>query len=356
MLNGSYNSTNAQRRNLETSILLSGALLIGVLFVAIQTPAQNTPLISGGAGFLTNTNAGNTSYLPTVMPLIAAPLGSHALAEGRATLLEDFFPKGGDQSGYSHVHYVALTYMQLDYLVNSHLTIVAGEFLTPFGSYNERLTPIWISNFEDAPLSFTLGIGTGSSVGGMIRGSAVSTSDYSIDYAAYYSAASSNQNFSSQNSWGGRSSIYIPRNRLELGASFARVNAQQKTNNVGVHAWWEPGDSSFKLRSEFDRGTHSQGYWMEADYRFSRLGGSDTGIGRLEPVFRWQEVFRNSPDPSDGLPSADTREIDAGLDYHLPHEVRINTSYSRQLSSTGNRNIWQTGIVYRFLFPAWRSK
>jgi hypothetical protein len=95
---------------------------------------------------------------------------------------------------------------------------------------------------------------------------------------------------------------------------------------------------------------------MEADYRLSRFGGPDTAIGRLEPVFRWQQIFRNSPDPSDGLPSAGMREVDAGLDYHLPHEVRINTSYSRQLSSTVNRNVWQTGIVYRFLFPAWRSK
>ena len=34
-----------------------------------------------------------------------------------------------------------------------------------------------------------------------------------------------------------------------------------------------------------------------------------------------------------------------GVDYHLPHEVQVNTSYSRELSSAGNRNIWETGIV-----------
>jgi hypothetical protein len=276
--------------------------------------------------------------------------------EGRAALLEDFYPNGSGGSGYSHLHYVALTYLQMNYLVSSHMTVVAGEFLTPFGTYNERLTPIWISNFQDAPLSFNLGIGTGSSVGGILRGSAVSTSSFSLDYAAYYSAASSNQNFNSRNSWGGRSSIYMPRKRLELGASFARVFAGEQTQNVGVHAWWEPSNSSFKLRSEYAHGTHSQGYWMEADYRLSRFGGSASMPGRLEPVFRWQQTFRNSPDPGDGLPSAETRQIDLGLDYRLPHEVRINSSYSRQLSSNGNRNLWATGIVYRFLFPAWRSK
>jgi hypothetical protein len=79
-------------------------------------------------------------------------------------------------------------------------------------------------------------------------------------------------------------------------------------------------------------------------------------IGRFEPVLRVQQTFRSQPDSEDGLPAADTQKVDFALDYHLPHEVRINTSYSRQLSSTGNRNIWQTGIVYRFLIPTWRGR
>ena len=66
--------------------------------------------------------------------------------------------------------------------------------------------------------------------------------------------------------------------------------------------------------------------------------------------------FAIAPDPSDGLPSADTKRADFGLDYHLPHEVRINTSYSRQFSATGNRDVWETGILYRFLFPTWKGK
>jgi hypothetical protein len=69
-----------------------------------------------------------------------------------------------------------------------------------------------------------------------------------------------------------------------------------------------------------------------------------------------QQTFRERPDPNDGLPSVNTQNAEFGLDYHLPHEVRINTSYSRQFASTGNVNIWQTGIVYRFLFPTWKGK
>jgi hypothetical protein len=340
-----------------TGLSLGAALgLASALFPATTAAAQNTPLISGGAGFLTSTKGGTTSYIPTIQPLIAAPLGDHLLVEARAAILQDFYQKGNEQAGYNRLHYSALTFLQLNYLATSRLTVVAGEFLTPFGTYNERQTPIWISNFQDAPLIFSLGVGTGSSVGGMVRGSAVSTPQFSIDYAAYYSAASSNQNFNSRHQWGGRAEVYFPQKRLEIGTSFTRMPGTVSANALGAHLWWQPAGAPLKLRSEYAHGPRAQGYWIEGDYRLSDFGGADTAIGRLEPVLRWQQTFRNGPGASDGLPSADTQRIDCGLDYHLPHEVRINTSYSRQLSTAGNRNIWETGIVYRFLFPTWRGK
>ena len=336
-----------------------GALLLMVYALSLtpHAAAQNTPLISGGVGFFTSTNAGNTTYLPVLNPVLVAPLGQHLLVESRATLLETYFPKGGGQVGYTSSPFLALSYLQLDYLATSHLTIVGGEFLTPFGTYNERLSPIWISNFQDAPLITSLGtMNSGSSVGGMLRGSAVSTPKFSIDYAAYFSAESNNMQFNAERSSGGRVSVYFPEKRLEIGTSYGRLLQGTQKNYSGAHLWWEPADTAFKLRSEYAHGPHSQGYWIETDYRLARFGGPETLLGRLEPVFRWQQTFRNSPDPTDGLPSADTQRTDFGIDYHLPHEVRINTSYARQFSSTGNRNVWETGIVYRFLFPTWKGK
>ena len=331
--------------------------LTGMLLIASQITAQDTPLISGGAGFVTLTNGGNTTYLPLLSPLIAAPLGPHFMVESRAMLIESFSPRSGERSGYDSSAFLGLSYLQLDYLANAHATVVAGEFLTPFGTYNERLTPIWIGNFEEGPLIFPLGtMGTASSVGGMLRGSAVSTSEFSLNYSLYFSAKSTNPQFDSERSTGGKAEVYFPEKGLELGTSYGRLLEGTKSNYIGGHAWWQPANTSFKLRSEYAHGPHSQGYWMETDYRLSRFGGEDSPVGRFEPVFRWQEVFRNSPDATDGLPSADTRRADFGLDYHLPHEVRINTSYSRQFSSIGNRNVWETGIIYRFLFPTWKGK
>lgn len=338
--------------------LLAAAIFFGTVFLGPSpVRGQDTPLISGGAGFITSTNGGNTTYIPIISPLLAAPLGSHILVESRATILDSYFPKGGGQAGYTSSSFVGLSYLQMDYLANRRLTVVAGDFLTPFGTYNERLTPIWISNFESAPLIFPLGVmGTASSVGGMLRGSAFSSSKVSLDYAGYFSAASTNEQFNSERSTGGRAALYFPQARLEIGTSYGRLLQGEHENFEGVHLWWAPADAPIKFRSEYARGPHSSGYWMESEFHLARSSDGNAFVKGFQPVVRWQQTFRKSPDSSDGLPAADTNAVDIALDYHFPHEVRINTSYSRQFASTGNRNVWTTGIVYRFLFPTWRGK
>jgi hypothetical protein len=342
----------AQRNWLAVALLAA----IAPPFIPLLN-AQDVPLISGGAGIITITDGGNTTYLPFVAPLLVAPLGNHLLVESRATILESFFPRGGGQSGYTHDSFLGLSYLQADVIASRNLTLVAGEFLTPFGTYNDRLTPIWIGNFADAPLLFSVGtMNTASSVGGMLRGSAYSNDKINLDYAAYFSAASTNQQFNAERSTGGRASLYFPNARVETGFSFGRLLENTRENYIGTHLWWEPDNSGFRLRSEYARAPHAQGYWVEADYRLSRFRSGDSLIGRLEPVLRIQQTFRSQPDSEDGLPSADTQRVDFALDYHLPHEVRINSSYSRQLSSTGNSNIWETGLIYRFLIPTWRGK
>jgi hypothetical protein len=329
------------------------------LAVATAHPgfAQNTPLISGGAGFFTSTDSGNTNYLPIVEPLLAAPLGKHVLVESRAALLESFSPNGGNKPGYNHMHSIGLVYLQGDYIASPHFTIVGGYFLIPFNTYNDRLTPIWIGNFQDVPLILSLGIlSSGSGLGGMVRGNAIARNKYTIDYAYFYSTRSANEQFSAHRGNGGRSTLYLPEQRLELGLSYDRLLQGTHENFYGAHAWWESSDTGFRLRSEFARGHHAQGYWVEADYRMQAFGGADSVIGRLEPVFRLQQTFRRDTVVSDGLPPVNTQRADFGLDYNLPHNTRILTSYARQFSATGDHNVWETGIVYRFLFPAWKGK
>lgn len=332
-------------------------LAVTMLCAAQYSAAQQTPLLSGGVGFLSNTKGGDTTYTPIIEPLLAAPLGTHILIESRAALIENFAPKGNGQPGYDHTHFVGLTYLQADYFVSPHMTIVAGDFLLPFNTYNERLSPVWINNFQDGPLIASLGLlSSGSGIGGMLRGSAISRPRYSIDYATWFSARSDNEQFNSKRSFGTRVSLYLPDKRLEMGLSYDRQLQGTRENFYGAHLWWEPANTAFRLRSEFARGHHAQGYWVEADYRTQAFGGINSWIGRFQPLFRMQQTFRRDKIVSDGLPLVNTQRADFGLDYNLPHNTRILTSYSRQFSSSGNENIWETGIVYRFLFPAWKSK
>ena len=338
------------------SIILT-SLTPSMLAQATSDSGHDTPLISGAVAFFTRTDGGKTNYSPVLTPLLAAPVGSRLLFESRANLVETFSPSGPNGT-YDHVHFAGVSYAQADYFVNPHLTLVGGYFLIPFGAYNERLTPIWISNLQDSPLIYSLGnVGSGSGTGGEIRGSVVSKANYSIDYAAYVSAGTTNFQVNSSRTAGGRVEVYFPNQRLEIGTSYGRdLEGTALANDAGFHVWWEPAQIPLKIRSEYAHGAHSQGYWIETDYRISQIHGPDTLIGRLEPVLRLQQTFRDSPGSEDLLPSANTQQVDFGLDYHLPHEVRINTSYSRQFSSTGNVNLWQTGVIYRFLFPAWKGR
>jgi hypothetical protein len=55
-----------------------------------------------------------------------------------------------------------------------------------------------------------------------------------------------------------------------------------------------------------------------------------------------------------GLPPANTREGEFGVNYYLQDGLKALGSYGRQFSSAGNFNLWTVGIAYRFLIPLGR--
>ena len=337
------------------SIMPYALVWVAILSVARFAVSQDTPLISGAVAFLSNTNKGTTTLDFTVMPMVAIPVTQHFLFETRGSFLEAVTQRNNGQSRQTRLNR-SVVYLQLDYLATRHMTIVAGKFITPFATYNERLSPIWIGNFQDGPIIFGIGNVGGSGTGGEVRGSLLSNGKVTVDYTAYFSANVTSSQFKSSRATGGRIEAYFPSSRLEIGTSYGRMFEGNHQNASGVHLWWQPQGGPLSIKSEYAHGTHAQGYWIETGYRLSQFRGPDSVIGRFEPVFRMHQVFRNSPDSTDGLASADTQRADFGLDYFLPHETRINTSYSRVFSSTGNGNIWKTGLIYRFLFPAWPGK
>jgi hypothetical protein len=318
--------------------------------------AQNVPLIAGGLGFYTRTVGGNTQYnFPYLQPVGVLPLGDHLLIEARGEYAEFFSPVHGE--GYQSSSFRTMDYLQADVFAGDHATVVAGEYLIPFGTYNERLTQIWIKSFQDFPLIWGLGtMNTGVGVGGQLRGSLVSNGRVSVGYAGYYSANVVSAYFGAERSTGGQGQIYFPESGVEIGASYGRSLGATHENYEGVDLWWHPNESQFRFRSSYAHGANSEGYWLEVLSRLSHFGGPETFLGRFEPAFRMQQTFRQHPDPSDGTPSVNTQQADFGLNYYLPRGIHITTSYSRQFSAHGNVNIWETGIVYPILLPTWKGK
>ncbi len=346
-------------REIRLARLAVFLVAVGAAAGAVHTAvAQDTPLLSGGVGFFTSTNGGSTSYQPHIEPLVAAPIGPSLVVEGRGIVLEEFSPNGGGQSGYSHSHFASLLYLQGDYLATSHLTIVGGSYLIPFNTYNDRLSEIWIENLQDGPLTAGIGtMGTGTGVGGMLRAARQRLTANSTSATTRGSPRAAETCTSTPSAHPAGAGCSISRRRGWNWASHTILLLQGKHENFfGTHVWWEPKDTGLRLRSEYSHGEHAQGYWVEADYRTHAFGGPDNWVGRFEPVFRMAQTFRIDNLGSDSTSSVNTQRADFGIDYNLPHEVRILTSYGRQFNATRDTNIWETGIVYRFLFPAWKGK
>jgi hypothetical protein len=335
-------------RNIALFVLL---LLVGASVFA----AQNVPVISGGLGFLEGKNDGAYQFQPVVAPQFTSPIGRDLLFESRFYFGEGIARQDGTTGPYQGTFFKSTQYLQLDYIASPHLTFVAGRFLTPFGTYNERLSPIWIQNLQDSPLIVPIGDPDGSSDGAMVRGVVFSKPSVQVNYLGFFSAPTNNSQFLSSRQAGERIDVYFPGKRVEIGSSYVRLLQGTQTNSIGTHFWWEPWRFPLHVRSEYAHGPHAQGYWIESAYRLSQWRGEDSLVGRLEPVFRMQQTFRDSPGAGDGLPSTNTQQADFGFVYHLPHETRFGSSYARKFSSTGNANIWNMSLTYRFLFPAWRG-
>jgi len=332
------------RRALKTIVLM--------LMFALAAAAQSgVPIISGGAGLISTTNGGQTSFQPVVAPVVVVPLGSKFTVESRFDLRE-FIAKNanGDYEGQG---FTSIEYLQLDYHVAPQMTITAGRFLTPFNVYDERLTPIWIRNFEEAPIIFPIGTRTdGSSDGFMVRGAAVSKPVWELNYAAYFSTNSTIEKFQSGRAAGGRAGVFFTKPRLEIGTSYQRFLQDEHYNATGAYVWWQPREVPLDIRSEYAHAPGGQGYWVEGAFRFVNAPVGTSFIGRLEPLVRIQQFWRTKPFAGDALPANDQKKAEVGLNYHLPRQVRLNASYGRLLQTGGtDRNDWNVAVTYRFLFP-----
>jgi hypothetical protein len=313
------------------------------------------PLLTGGIGYFTNVEAGQTTLVPVFAPVLLVPLGDRWLIESRGEFSGEFLPQNGRLSGQLEKE---VDYAQVDYIANRFLTVTAGRFLTPFGIYNERLYPIWIRKLENVPIIFPLG--TGSSDGLMFRGGFALNSKANLNYAAYFSTLSTINKLDSDRLTGGRIGFFLPGPRLEFGASFQQLLQEDRSRSAGFHFGWQPNRVPLNLRSEYAwSGSKGNGYWIEGAYALSQVTRWQHALRRLELVGRAQQYFPGNLQPDDaaeyGLPLANTRQGDFGFNYYLRDGLKATASYGREFNSSGNSNLWSFGLAYRFVVPFGRT-
>ena len=80
---------------------------------------------------------------------------------------------------------LGLGYANASFILNKYVTVRAGQFLLPFGTFTEKLHPAWINRSVNAPLGFGHdGIAPSSDIGLELRG-AFYTGPLKLNYQVY---------------------------------------------------------------------------------------------------------------------------------------------------------------------------
>jgi hypothetical protein len=315
----------------------------------LASDTRPVPVLSGGLAFIPTWDSGQPTLVSIVSPVLLVPLGSNFVLESRAAFEGDFQRRNGTSGDFTGAINKSIDYLQLDYIGNRYVTVTVGRFLTPFNIFNERFYPNWIRNTQTDPLIFP--IGTGSDNGGMLRGGIALSSRLTLNYAAYFSAASTVDYFESEHHAGVRAGIFLPRERLEIGASVQRQLQDNRVNRYGFHLQWQPSRIPFDLRSE---GAYSReegnGLWIEGAFRFRNA--STAPLRRTQVALRTQVFHTGSvPGQNSGVPSTDAKRAEFGVNYYLNDGWKALASYGRTFTAAGESNIWTVGMTYRFVLP-----
>jgi hypothetical protein len=311
------------------------------------------PILSGSFGAFSFVTAGQNLFDTQINPVLLVPLGDRWMIESRAEFEGQFQrpPGGGPYGGPVDKH---VDYAQIDYIANPYLTVTVGRFLTPFGIFNERLYPVWIRFLQPDPL--ILPIRTAPSDGAMFRGGFPVNPRANMNYALYVSTTSIGiDSVDAERHVGSRIGFFFPGPRLEAGGSWQKALQGNRKNAFGLHMGWQPAKLPLTLRSEYAHSFEGSGYWVESAYRLSQLNFWRKAMRRTELVGRGQQFFVGAigADAEDalGLPAANTREADFGVNYFLRDGMKGIFSYGRQFSRVGDFNQWSFGLAYRFLIP-----
>jgi hypothetical protein len=285
---------------------------------------------------------------------------------------------------------LALEYATVSYLVNDYLTIGAGRFLTPFGTFNERLHQAWINKLPDKPFAFDDGgIPPEGTIGIELRGG-FALGETKMNYSVYAGNSPRletdtteagilfDDNFTDlkdRKTVGARIG-FLPLPAIEIGYSVltGRVG-DAGTSFSDVNTVMHGPDLGYVRESELLEGTisvfgqwtwssvtratydptgalgfgpvnfpnHRSGGYIQVSYRPSKL--ETPFLKNLEPVIRFDVLHRpnQAPDP------VDDRRWTLGLDYWITPSAVVKFAYEWDKKDVpGGSAINANGVIAQF--------
>lgn len=273
-----------------------------------------------------------------------------------------------------------LEYANLSYIANDYLTLKAGKFLSPFGTFAERLHPAWINKLPDAPLPFGhTGIAPTSETGLQASGG-FPAGLTKFNYAVYVGNGPRLNTGKTEpgeagllhfdnivdinnNKAVGTRLGFLPIPQLEVGYSFqyARVGEDVKASAylhsvdlgyvrdsqflkgvIDVKAQWiwsmvsdviyDTGSGPFTFRNNRDGG------YVQLAYRPSKL--NNRFLQNLEGVCRWDML--NQPSGAPAETGFDEQRWTFGLNYWLTPSTVFKAAYQfgdRKTPGTGTESV-----------------
>lgn len=321
-----------------------------------STHAGYVPVLSGSLGYVYNVDGGIPTLEPQINPVLLVPFGSHVLFETRTEFTGSFEHRFGTSGDYTGKVFKTVENVQLDWLANSHVMPVLGRYLVPFGLYSERLEPLWIGNIQEFPIDFGIGTRTsGNGLGPQLRGVAVETPAFNVQYTAYYSVHYNQNQLGTPRAAGGDASIYFTGARAEFGSSYQRFLDNRQINNEAVYATWQPIQNNLDLKFQYSRSYFGQGYWAEGYDMLSWVPVATNFFSRMQFVLRAEESFPLHGGGT-GVPTIEVKRGETALNYYVGDDWRLLSSYGRQSNAGKQFNIWDLGFTYRFVWPLGREK
>ena len=335
-------------RNTLSTLLLLGLFAVLVPALPAQTESETPtpiPVVTGFIGYQSTFEPHAQSIGSEFDPIFLIPLGKKLLVESELDLEMDVERQDG-RLGPAAVD-KGFDYLQLDYIANPHLTVVAGRFLTPFGIYRERLHPEWIRNLAAEPIIFSMNDNSGN--GGMVRGVTSLGSKVNLTYDAYYSAPLDNDLLRSDRRAGTRTSVVLPNKKLEVGVSYSHVLTGKGYDMVGSDVTWNIHKVPVDVRAEFIySAVLGTGYWAEGAYRLDKFRNPFLRNSQLVARAEQYRVPNAGQTLIDELPDRDTTRASVGWTYTLYNGFRLNASYGHNFARNDDRNSFTAGVTYRF--------